>query len=165
MLVDPHLFKDALANWTSGVTIVTTIHEGQWKGTTASSFSSVSLEPPLIMICLGNQLYTRKLVYESGVFAVNILGQGMLEEGKLFAGMYPEIQDRFAGKHILTSETGSPLFADALGWLDCKTYQVHTTGDHTLFIGEVLAAADNNIGQKPTLSYHRRQWGTFSPLE
>lgn len=163
MPVDHQSFKDVLANWVSGVTIVTTIHEGNWKGTTVSSFSSVSLEPPLVMICLGNQLYTRKLVYEAGVFAVNLLGSNMIEEGKLFAGIYPEIEDRFAGKNILTAETGSPLFDDALGWVDCKTYQVHAAGDHTIFIGEVLAVSTKK-GEKSPLSYFNRQWGSFNPL-
>lgn len=155
-------FKDAMSRWTSGVTIVTTILDGVLKGTTASSFTSVSGEPPLVLICLGHKLYTREILMKSGVFAVNILSDEQVEIGKLFAGMYPEIEDRFADKDCFTSETGSPIFPDNLAWVDCKVINTYEEGDHTIFIGQVLSS-DARDGQ--SLAYHHRQWGQFKSLD
>lgn len=163
MSIDAASFKNVMSRWASGVTIVTTIHEGQFKGTTVSSFTSVSLDPPLILICLAQKLYTHQLLQQSGVFAVNILKAEQVEWGKLFAGMYPEIEDRFADIDVHTAKTGSPLFREALGWLDCRIVHAYPAGDHTIFVAEVLAGGmgDDNTSAAPMV-YHNRQWGRFS---
>jgi flavin reductase (DIM6/NTAB) family NADH-FMN oxidoreductase RutF len=163
MPIDEAMLKDVLARWTSGITVVTTVKDGQLKGTTASSFTSVSLHPPLVLICLGQQLYTHQLIEEAGVFAVNILSKDQLEWGKLFAGMYPEIDDRFAGIYHHTAATGSPILTGTMGWLDCRIVNAYPAGDHTIFVGEVLAADIQN-GETP-LVYHNRTWGRFAPVE
>ena len=162
MPVDSQTFKDVMAHWGSGVTIVTTAHEGSWKGTTASSLSSVSLNPPMISVCLAQKLYTHQLVKTNGVFAVNILAAHQLEIGKLFAGMYPEIEDRFAQNSWETAVSGSPVLQDALGWVDCKIAHAYPAGDHTIFVGNVLAG--NSTQMDTPLLYFNREWGQFAQL-
>ena len=159
--MESQLFKDILAQWASGVTVLTTVHEGQWKGTTASSFTSVSMEPPLVLVCLATKLYTHQLVDESGIFAANLLAQDQVDQGKLFAGMMPEIEDRFAEGNWQTSETGCPVMVDALGWVDCKVVHRYPAGDHTIFVGEVVSGGVNDNPQIPMV-YHNRTWGRFS---
>ncbi|GAB1422423.1 flavin reductase family protein [Anaerolineales bacterium] len=161
MAISPSQFKETLSHWASGVTVVTTTAEGIWKGMTASSFTSLSAEPPLILVCLNRNLYTHQLLTESGVFAVNIMGTDQVELATRFAGMYPEIEDRFAGINCDTAETGSPVFLDALAWLDCKIISAYAEGDHTIFVGEVLASG---FGTGMPLTYHNRHWGQFPLL-
>jgi flavin reductase (DIM6/NTAB) family NADH-FMN oxidoreductase RutF len=147
-------FKNAMAQWASGVTVVTSVHEGRNVGITASSFSSVSLEPPRILVCIAKHLFTHGVVTHSGVFAVSILGVEHLEWGMRFAGMFPEIEDRFAGINYTTAETGCPILPGALGWLDCRVAHAYDGGDHTIFVGEVIAAGAEEDGA-PILYFHR----------
>lgn len=149
-------FKNAMAQWASGVTVVTCHHEGKNLGITASSFSSVSLEPPRILVCVAKPLYTHGVIQSSGIFAVNILGTEHLEWGMRFAGMFPEIEDRFAGIDYFQAATGSPILPNVLGWLDCRVAHAYDGGDHTIFVGEVVAAGSRAVGE-PIL-YFNRTW-------
>jgi flavin reductase (DIM6/NTAB) family NADH-FMN oxidoreductase RutF len=164
MSVDEATFKNALAQWSSGVTIVTTrLEDGTIKGMTASSFSSVSMKPFLVLVCVARRLYTHRLLEASKIFAVNILGTEHEYWGKLFAGVYPEVEHRWQDIQYKTAVTGSPILPDALGWLDCRLYNQVEAGDHSIFIGEVVAAG--NAGNGQPLMYYNRTWGTYSPLE
>lgn len=158
MAVETQTFKNTLARWASGVTVVTTVRDGQWKGTTVSSFTSVSLEPPLVLICIANKLFTHELLTETGVFAVNILNEHQAEFGKLFAGMLPQIENRFEQGSWETAVTGSPILTDASGWVDCKIVSTYQAGDHTIFVGEVLAGGSSDAHP---LVYYNRTWGHF----
>jgi len=109
MTVEPQLFRQTMAHWTSGVTVVTTIVDGVRSGITASSFASLSLQPPQILICVNKKLYTHTAIETSGAFAVNILGVEHLEWGMRFAGMRPELADRFEGIESHTAVTGAPI--------------------------------------------------------
>lgn len=160
MAVDVATFRDVLGQWPSGVTVVTTLAEGTWHGMTASSFSSVSAEPPLVSVCLLKKLYTHELFQTSGVFGVNILAKDQTEIGKRFAGMNPEITDRFEGLDVKTAETGVPLLGQAVAWLDCRVLHRYDGGDHTIFVGEVVAAQVER--QTGPLLYHSRSWGQFA---
>lgn len=162
MPVDTQQYKQILAQWASGVTVITTLNNEKWKGTTASSFSSVSLNPPLILVCIDRKLLTHQLLEQSGVFAVNILNEGQAELGKLFAGMYPDVEDRFAGLDCFTAETGCPIIPTSVGWLDCRIRNMYDGGDHTIFVGEVLAGGTPYTAEP--LLYHNRRWGQFKPL-
>jgi flavin reductase (DIM6/NTAB) family NADH-FMN oxidoreductase RutF len=163
MAIDSQIFRATLAQWASGVTIVTSTLHGQHVGITASSFTSVSLEPPRILICVAKRLYTHKVIAESGFFAVNILSELQQEWGMRFAGKVPEGQDRFAGIDYFTAETGARIFPGVLGWLDCTLNAGYDGGDHTIFVGDVIAASAVDAGE-PIL-YHNRQWRQLAPLE
>ena len=153
-------FKDALSQWATGVTVVTTVHAGQRVGITASSFTSVGLTPPQILVCVAHKLYTHQAILASGHFAVNILHTGQQELGMRFAGMVPEIADRFAGSDWVTAVTGAPILVDALGWVDCTIAQAITSGDHTIFIGDVVEAGSNATGEP--LLYFNRRWRSLA---
>lgn len=160
MAVDADTFRAALAQWPSGVTVVTTLAEGAWHGMTASSFSSVSAEPPLVSVCLLKGIYTHDLIARSGVFGVNILASDQTELGKRFAGMRPDITDRFEGVDCHVGETGVPLFDQSLAWIDCRVVFEHEGGDHTIFVGEVVGAGHPR--KAAPLLYHSRSWGQFA---
>ncbi|HQY90035.1 MAG: flavin reductase family protein [Caldilinea sp.] len=156
MSMDVQSFKDALAHWTSGVTVVTTQMDGRPVGITASSLTSVSLAPPQILICVARKLYTHQVIEQSGVFAVNILGTDHLEWGMRFAGMTPELADRFADIELQRGVTGAPILPDVLGWLDCRLRHAYDGGDHTIFVGEVVAAGATE--ERSPLLYFNRTW-------
>jgi flavin reductase (DIM6/NTAB) family NADH-FMN oxidoreductase RutF len=158
MPIDPMQFRNTLAQWASGVTVVTTTHDGLRYGMTASSFSSVSLEPPLILICVGKAAFTHDLLLETRTFGVNILSTAQLELGKRFAEKHGDYIDRFSDLDVVTGITGSPLIASALAWLECRTLKAVDAGDHTIFIGEVI---DSKINGGEPLLYANRMWGTF----
>jgi len=162
--MDSSLFKQVMARWASGVTIVTTHTNDEYHGMTASSFSSVSLTPMLILICVGKNHLTHGMIAQSGIFAVNILESTQAEWGKRFAGIGGQVEDRFAGIAYTTAVTGAPILPGVVGWLDCRVDQAHDSGDHTIFVGEVLAANVHSADSEPLL-YFNRHWGVFTPAQ
>lgn len=160
--MDDVTFKKALAQWVAGVTIVTTHADGMYQGMTASSFTSVSLNPHLILISIGKKVSSYPLIEKSGVFAANILHTGQLEWARRFAGLIPDVANRFEGIDFTTAATGSPILPGVLAWVDCEVYRAYEAGDHTIFVGQVVAA-DGQTGGQPLL-YHSRTWGHFAPL-
>ncbi|WP_300678028.1 flavin reductase [Nocardioides sp.] len=161
--MDASTFRDVMAQWPSGVTVVTTLDRaGAPHGMTASSFSSVSLDPPLVSICLTRTLYSHELIEASGVFGVNILAKGQADVGRRFAGMDTGVTDRFAGESWTLAETGVPLLDSALGWFDCRVVHAYPGGDHTIFVGEVVAG--RAAGRSAPLLFHSRGWGQFADV-
>lgn len=164
MTIHPNTFKQTMSRFASGVTVVTTHYQGQNHGMTASSFSSVSLEPPLILVCIAKQLRSHCFIEKSGVFAVNILSAAQLEWGRRFAGMIPGVDDRFAGITTEVAATASPILPDTLGWVDCRVRHAYPGGnDHTIFVGEVLAGAASDRDEP--LLYYNRTWRELARLE
>lgn len=162
-MVDPATFRDVMAQWPSGVTVVTTLDaQGERKGMTASSFSSVSLTPPLVSVCLLKTLYAHHLISDSGVFGVNVLAKDQQDVARRFAGMVPGVEDRFEGDSWSVAETGVSLLDDALGWVDCRVVHEYDGGDHTIFVGEVVAA--HNARRSAPLLFHSRGWGQFADV-
>ncbi len=163
MTFTPDNFKRAMAQFASGVTVVTTRHGETPIGITASSFTSLSLDPPLVLVSLNKRLFTHNVIAESGYFAVNVLSARQLDLGMRFAGMRPEIKDRFAGLNTTLAATGAPLLPDSLAWVDCNVWAMYDGGDHTIFVGEVrdLAVSDFDM----PLLYHNRLWRRSEALE
>ncbi len=158
--IDAAAFRAVLGQWPTGVTLVTTVVDGTRYGVTASSFSSVSLDPPLVSVCLARTAFAHDLVHTSRTFGVTILAKDHAELGQRFARFDPAAPDRFVGAHWETAVTGSPLLTGALGWLDCRVHHAYDGGDHTIFVGEVLAAATPRTTSP--LLYHSRTWGQFA---
>ncbi len=154
--VDPTLFREALSRFASGVTVVTARRGHERFGLTASSFVSVSLDPPLVLACVAKGLHAHAVIEESGAFAVNILGVHQLDVALRFAGLKPEFADRFDGLEWSTAVTGSPLLEGSLAALDCRLHASHPAGDHTIYVGEVLHAVIWR--DDAPLLYHRRHW-------
>lgn len=162
MAVDPTTFKAVMGQWPSGVTVITTVDAQGPGGMTASSFSSVSLNPPLVSVCVARHLAMHTRIDQSGVFAVNILSKNSVDDGRRFAGMLPGVTNKFEGVDYATAATGSPLLANTLGWVDCKVWARHDGGDHTIFVGEVLDAGIDKTAAP--LLYHSRSWGQFADM-
>lgn len=162
MAVTPEAFKQSLAQFASGVTVVTTSHAGSLWGLTVSAFNSVSLNPPLVSICVNCKLDVHAAICASGIFAVNLLAVQQLELGLRFAGMVPGLSDRFAGVDTPTAITGSPLLPGTLAWLDCRVWQIYAGGDHSIIVGEVVAT-ECGAGDAP-LIYHDRNWRRTAAL-
>src|SRR5450432_3977505 len=136
MPLDASALRMTMRQWVTGVTIVTTVAGDERAGMTVSSFTSVSLEPPTVLVCLNKDSYAHGMVKKSGVFAISMLSSGQHALSNRFAGFDPTISDRFAGVEFIAADTGSPLLVGAIGWLDCIVRDAHVSGTHTIYIGE-----------------------------
>lgn len=136
---DPRVLRDALGCFATGVTIITTMDEqGEPIGLTANSFTSVSLDPPLILFSLAKKSVNLNVFEQAGKFAVNVLHIGQQPAAGRFAS---PVEKRFDGVDwALATEGGSPILASALASFDCETYAVHEGGDHLIFVGKVNRA-------------------------
>ena len=132
-------FRDVLGRFASGVTVVTTVSGGQPVGMTCQSFSSVSLDPPLVLFVPARTSRAWPLMQRSGKFCVNFLAS---DQADLSNTMASRGVDKFADVPWRPSPaTGSPLLAGALGYVDCAIHAVHEGGDHYVVIGRVLDLA------------------------
>lgn len=143
----------------SGVTVVTTVHDGKLRGVTVSAFSAVSLNPLLVLICIANESESREWIAESGVFAVNILSDEQEFLAERFAARAPIVNARFDGVPYHTALTGSPLLVDSLAWYDCRVEALHDGGDHTIFVGRVEALGFGAEGKRPLVYFANRYAG------
>lgn len=139
MAIELALFKSALRRWASGVTIVTARAGERELGMTVSAFSSVSLDPPLVLVCADKRAHTNPLIAEGGVFAVNLLADDQWELSNRFATQGNEAV-RFEGLPCRRGPSGAPWLPDTLAVLDCRVVATHDAGDHVIYVGEVLAA-------------------------
>ena len=157
MSIDPAAFRAVLGRFASGVTVVTTLDEnGRDCGMTVSAFSSVSLEPPLILICIGHDASIFEVISVARTFAVNILSQEQEAISRRFAER--EI-DRFDGLGYSRGTMGLALLDNTLAWLECETIARHEAGDHLIIIGRVESAAARDT--RPLLYYR----GGYAELE
>lgn len=166
MTVDAENLRKTMRQWGSGVTVVTVAHDGKRAGVTASSFTSVSLEPPLVLVCLQNYIESFKLIELAGHFGISILTSGQAKLSQQFAGFatLPEGADRFYGVKLLTAVTGTPLLADAAAWMDCKLTAIYEAGPTSrIIVGQVLETGQQE-GSLP-LIYHNRAYYNITPQE
>ncbi len=158
MPVDAESFKQALASWASGVTIITSRHADHVHGMTVSAFCSVSLSPPLVMVCLDKASNTLELVEAAKVFSVNVLAQGQEELSYRFASK--EYEDvRFEGLHCEQGTHGCPHIPGAVSTMDCRVVDTLDAGDHVIYIGEVDAA---QFTERPPLVYLRAAYRSLT---
>jgi len=157
LTVTPDEFRSVLGRFPSGVTVVTTkAPDGSDSGMTVSAFSSVSLEPPLVLICIEKTASAYEALTGSTGFVVNILSAGQEQIARRFAIV--DI-DRFEGVGYARSQNGFAVLDDALGLIECSTVAQHDAGDHTVIVGEVEAA---RAGTGTPLLYYR---GGYAQLE
>jgi len=130
-------FRTALRRFPTGVTIVTTLLDGKPKGFTANAFSSVSVDPPMVLICVNRQARSHPIIAAAGRFCVNVLALEQADLARRFAtkGAHDPFSD--IAYHIENS--GSPVIDGSLAYLDCNLAEEHSVGTHTIFIGEVVA--------------------------
>jgi flavin reductase (DIM6/NTAB) family NADH-FMN oxidoreductase RutF len=155
-ILDSEQLRQSMRAWVSGVTIVTASHAGEQHGMTVSSFTSVALEPPLIIISLQTASRTHHLVAQANAFAVTILAEDQQELSDRFAGRIADAADRLADLETEVLVTGAPFIKGGLAYLDCRVTQTISLGTNTLFLAEVVAARGNGEGQP--LVYHDRKY-------
>ncbi|MEV0248649.1 flavin reductase family protein [Nocardia sp. NPDC050712] len=154
--MDPTNLRAVLAHWATGVVVVTTARaDGTPQGMTASSFTSVALEPPLVSICLASASATCRSITGSGVFAVNVLGHDHEDIGRRFAARGDPAR-RFALGRWHQAPSGSAVLTDAVAWLDCAVVACHPASDHTIVLGLVRDTATPRPA--PPLIYHDRTY-------
>jgi flavin reductase (DIM6/NTAB) family NADH-FMN oxidoreductase RutF len=137
MPIDEARFKLAMSHFASGVTIVTTEHEGKPYGMTVASFASLSLHPPLVLVCIEKSVKTHDAIVGAGVFGVSILAQAQQDVSGRFAS---KRDDKFDGVIVRRGELNVPLIDGATCTLACRVHSQLAGGDHTIFVGEVVEA-------------------------
>ena len=151
--------KNAYARWATGVTIVTARAGDRIHGMTVSAFTEVSLDPPLVLVCIDKTSVTQALITEGKVFAVNILERGQADLSKIFASTEHE-ERRFADLEFRTGITGAPLLAGTVANLDCQLAATHDAGDHFIFVGAVV---DLQLFDGEPLMFHDRGYRSLTP--
>jgi flavin reductase (DIM6/NTAB) family NADH-FMN oxidoreductase RutF len=150
-----------MGRFATGVTVVTTFEDGLPQGITVNALSSVSLEPPLVMVALDRRRFITPMVREAGRYAVNVLGEGQQAISDCFAhaAVRPGRED-FCGAAWHPGATGLPLLDGAIATLECTVVETFAAGDHDLFIGRVDALDDEDpaSGAIGPLLYFRRRY-------
>lgn len=154
---DPKQLRAALASYMTGVTVVTAVSpDGEPVGFTANSFTSVSLDPPLLLVCPGNHLSSFEVFANASHFAVNILAEGQEQVSNIFASSK---DDRFAQVGWQEDANGCPLIEGAAAQFSCRLHQSVEAGDHVILIGEIT---DFHNTMKPGLGYCRDGYFSLS---
>lgn len=158
--IDHARFRQVLGHFCTGITIVTGMEGGAPVGFTAQSFSSLSLEPPLVLVCPAKSSSSWPRIAASGSFCVNIIAEDQEAVCRTFASSGG---DKFAGIGWAPSAvTGSPVLDGALGWVDCRLEQEIDAGDHVIAIGRVVHLGVDDDTDGPLLFY-RGGYGRFEP--
>jgi flavin reductase (DIM6/NTAB) family NADH-FMN oxidoreductase RutF len=160
---DPAQFKRALGLWASGVTVVTTRTNGRIYCMTASSFSSLSIDPLLIIICVARSAKLHELLEPGGAFAVNVLREDQRALGEAYARSGREPVEQLDLIDTFDGPSGSPIFSPCLAYLDCRIHRIYDGGDHSIVVGEVLAAGSDESAMP--LIYFNRSYRSVRDLE
>jgi flavin reductase (DIM6/NTAB) family NADH-FMN oxidoreductase RutF len=163
MTLDSEQLRRAMRAWTTGVTVVTATFQSQQYGMTVNSFTSISLEPPLVSLALRQLTHTHDLVEKSGEFAVTILSADQKELSERFAGKFPDIQDRFEGVPTETLVLDAPILKGGIACFNCRVVNAITVGENTLFVAEVIAVRGD--GEGDPLVYHNRVYHRVRKLD
>jgi flavin reductase (DIM6/NTAB) family NADH-FMN oxidoreductase RutF len=158
--IDQRVFRDTMGQFCTGVVIATGCREGQPAGFAAQSFSSVSLEPPLVVLCPAKTSTSWPKLRDSGSFCINILSEDQKAVCDVFA---QSGVDKFASLDWSPGLTGSPVLADVIAYVDCELHAEHDAGDHTLAVGLVREVSIVNPDKAPLL-FFRGGYGQFEGL-
>jgi flavin reductase (DIM6/NTAB) family NADH-FMN oxidoreductase RutF len=155
MPLDPQAKETALRHFTTGMAVIGSRgRHGEVNGMTANWVIQISFQPPLVAVAVENEAHTRHLIDASGVFSVNNVRRGPDAEALVETFVKPaeRVGNKLAGEEYTTGETGAPLLASALSWVECNVIAAHHHGDHILFVGEVVGAGVNGEGEPFTLA-------------
>jgi 3-hydroxy-9,10-secoandrosta-1,3,5(10)-triene-9,17-dione monooxygenase reductase component len=149
-----------MGQFLAGVTIITAMHDaGDGPvpvGMAASSFTSLSMDPPLVLFCPGKTSSSWARIEAAGHFAVNVLAH---DHEHVSRQMSSKVEDKFAGVPWHIDASGSPVLDEALGWIDCRTEHIYEGGDHWIVVGRVLSLGWR---EGEPLAYHRGSYGRFA---
>jgi flavin reductase (DIM6/NTAB) family NADH-FMN oxidoreductase RutF len=150
--IEAPAFKKLMRAVASGVSVVTTFHHGSPHGMTATAFSSVSADPPTVLIVLNKGTRSHPLITASGHFVVNMLRDDQSDLGTLFSG---KVEDQFSGVGYHRGQLGAPILDGVVSWFECETVNEVDAGTHTIFVGRVVAGAADETSP---LLYHGGQY-------
>ena len=150
MPIDDARFRQAMGHFASGVTVVTSASAGELYGMTVSSFASLSLNPPLVLICIDKSVPSHDMIRDSGRFVVNILAERQEHLSRRFA---TTANDKFKGVAWHSGQLGLPVLDNTLAAIECRLRDALDGGDHTIFVGEVV---DAEVREGAPLLYYRR---------
>lgn len=153
----PDRFRDVLGRFVTGITVMTSVAEdGEPHGMTANAVTSVSLTPPLVLVCVDRAAIMADVVTVSQRFALTVLTAEQEGWSRWFAAPdRPSGRGQFAGVTTTTAATGSPLLADGLAWIDCEVWATYDGGDHLIVVGEVVALDETADAAALPLLYDR----------
>ncbi|MFC0625881.1 flavin reductase family protein [Kribbella deserti] len=150
--IDDKAFRSVLGRFATGITIMSTRQDGVAHAMTANAFTSVSLDPPLVLVCVDKAVRMHDAVLASGSWAVSVLSVGQCELAERFARSGRDLYTQFDGVPTTPGPiTGCPVISGALSWLECRTWATYPGGDHTIVVGEVLALGEGT--QESALTY------------
>jgi flavin reductase (DIM6/NTAB) family NADH-FMN oxidoreductase RutF len=155
--------KAAMRRFPQGVTVVTTRSGNGPLGITVTSFTSISLTPPIVLVSIAKGTHYHEMFVNSKTFAVNILASDQGDVSERFAGKVPQGEDRFRGVKYHDGNSGSPLIDNALSWIECRQWKTMDAGDHTIILGEVTFCLTER--EAHPLLYFNRQYATIAKLE
>jgi flavin reductase (DIM6/NTAB) family NADH-FMN oxidoreductase RutF len=151
--VDAAQFRQALSQFATGVTVITTrLADGSFRGLTASSFNSVSLEPPLVLWSLGTSANSLPIFSGNSHYVINVLAAGQAELARRFSR---RTDDPFGDLDYALSRTGQPILPGVSAWFECHNRSRYPEGDHVIFVGEVEQCA---VSPQPALIFHNGQF-------
>jgi flavin reductase (DIM6/NTAB) family NADH-FMN oxidoreductase RutF len=150
--VSPFDLRRACGQFATGVTVVTVGDGGGFRGMTANSFTSVSLDPPLVLVSVDRRNRTHELLAEGVPFVVNVLSQAQQCWSDRFAGRHGDVQHQFDDIPHTLSPDGVPIIAEAPASFACRVVAIHEAGDHSLFIGQV-EGIEQAAGETPLLFF------------
>ena len=151
--LEPARFRRIMRHYPTGVTVVTALHrDGTPFGLTANSVTSVSLDPPLVLVCVSERSSSLGAILSSGAFAVNVLGAGAASTARRFAEI--DTDRRFEGVRYTVGDGGSPILDDVVAWMACSLYRTFEAGDHLILVGHVHKA--DASGGDPLLFFQGR---------
>ena len=155
-------FRDVMSRFATGVTVVAARDpvSAEPRGLTANAFCSVSLDPPLVLVCVSEDCGTYEVIRRANHFSVNVLAEEQAEVSRVFAGRGP--RSRFQDVGYTVERTGAPILRDALAWLDCSLWATYPGGDHAIFVGRVESLGASSVSGAPLLFYGGR-YGSLSP--
>jgi flavin reductase (DIM6/NTAB) family NADH-FMN oxidoreductase RutF len=140
----------------AGVVVVSVADGGGFRGLTATSFTSASLEPPLVLVCLDSLTRTRDAVAETGAFTVSVLERSQEFAAQRFAGQAPLVGPSWGDVPHTLGANGLPIVRGAIAWFECRLVDLHPAGDHEIAVGEVSAAGRG--GGEPLILWDRAFW-------
>lgn len=156
-------FRRLLGHFASGVTVVTTRDsQGRPAGLTASAFTSVSLSPPMILVCVAQNAQSYDALRGADRFAVNILGQKQESLSNRFATKSSSAAEKFEAVGYKSGALGLPILDEALAYLACTTVHAYPGGDHTIFVGQIEAGASGDGDEAEPLLYYRGRYRQLS---
>jgi flavin reductase (DIM6/NTAB) family NADH-FMN oxidoreductase RutF len=160
--VDPTIFRQVLGHFATGVAVATTCLGAQRAGITVNAFCSVSLDPPLVLVCIEHVNYTHDLLLEAGCFAINFLSSEQADISRCFASTSPAKYEGFCGVATHEVATGAPVFDECLAFVDCRVVAIYPGGDHSIVIGRVEALGSS---EATPLLYYRGRYGHLDERE